>query len=366
MVRRVGAVWAIALACAAATAGLAQAAIPAATPPLRSDPTPREGWPAKPEDNRMHGGMTEWWYWHVVDPKSKLQYVGGLLNKPTPAHFGVLQYGRQKQPLAIDRRAPIPMSTSLAVRPKNDGLPGVRTGGASLNHDPVANTWHLKVTTGFKADIWFDGWVPGVTGTIPLGTRRWMGWTSAVATSTARGWIQPPGGKRIDVSGWRGYTDHNWGDFNMFDNSTGGWEWGVVHEPDGGAKILGGLVERDGTWIGTAAAVKPGEAPKGCASTYMTQSDFYSGRSYFTGQTFAMPGTVHIRCAALLEGYEGTEFTMKLLTPGVVDGGILAATAEAQYSTVPGSIGMYEHVRTLIGRQVAWKNRFRIQQQQGT
>lgn len=350
MVRRVGAAWALALVSAAVLTGAAHAAIPSSTPPRVSDPTPREGWPAVPQDNRMHGGTTEWWYWHVIDPKTKLQYVGGLVNKPSTWHFGMLQYGRQKQVVAIDRRAPIPVSMSRAIKPANDGLPGVRTPGARLDYDPVANTWHLKVTTGFQADIWFDGWLPGVTGTIPLGQRRWMGWTSAVVTSTARGWIKPPGGKRIDVSGWRGYTDHNWGPFNMFDNSTGGWEWGVVHEPNGGAKVLGGVVTRDGTYIGTAADIQPGQKPKGCASTYMEQSDFYSGSNYFTGQTFAMPGKVHVRCASLLSGFEGTEFTMNLLTPGVADGGIVAATLEAQYATVPGSIGMYEHVRTMLGR----------------
>lgn len=352
--RRAIAACAIAVLCCGAGAGAAQAAIPGATPPARSDLTPREGHPALPEDNRMYGGITEWWYWHVVDPKTKLQYVGGLINKPSAWHFGVLQYGTKKQPIAFDRRAPIPMSMGRAIKPANDGKPGVRTPGMSLNYDETLKKWHLRVTTGFKADIWFDGeWQPGITGTIPLGGRRWMGWTSAVVTSTATGWIQAPGGKKIDVTGWRGYTDHNWGDFNMFDNSTDGWEWGVVHEPDGGAKVLGGLVTRGGTWIGTAGEMKPGQPPKGCASTIMEQSDFYSGSNYFTGQTFAMPGRVHIRCAPGDE--DDVDFTMKLLTPGIVDGGILAATAEAQYSTVPGSIGMYEHVRTFVGRRDALK-----------
>lgn len=354
MVRRVGLAGAIALAWIAVAAGAAQAAIPNATPPRTSDLTPQKGTPAVPSDNKMYGGWTEWWYWHVVDPKTKLQYVGGLLNKPFSAHFGVLQFGRHKQALAFDQRAPIPMSTSRAIRPRNDGLPGVRTNGASLDYDTEAGKWHLRVTTGFKADIWFDGqWLPGITGTIPIDHRRWMGWTSAVVTSTARGWIQPPGGKKIDVTGWRGYTDHNWGNFNMFDNTTDGWEWGVSHEPDGGATVVGGLVKRGGVWVGTAGEMRPGQPPKGCASTSMEQGDFYSGRSYFNGQTFAMPGYVHVKCAP------GDEFdvdiTFKLLTPAVVDIGQIAATAEAQYYTVPGSIGMYEHVRTFVGRRDALK-----------
>jgi hypothetical protein len=151
------------------------------------------------------------------------------------------------------------------------------------------------------------------------------------------------------VDGWRGYHDHNWGRFNVLDQSYSGWEWGVSHEPDGTATLLGGVVKGDGTWQGVVGRVTRDET-YGCMST-LTLS------KWRTSGLFSYPETTRATCPTSLlatpEGLKGErpglDRTFHVVDPFILDVGLLALP-ESLGRTVPGSLGLIEHIRTLSAR----------------
>jgi hypothetical protein len=305
---------------------------------------------AEPSDDVMHkGSWIEWWYLHVMDPHSKRQWIGVITSAPTPAVLGLMQYADGKSAFSTARGIPMPAGGASLSKPAADGRPGVRTDHAKLDYSTARKAYHLIVHRGFKADIWYDGDpLPGATGTIDLeNAGEWMGWTNPVATSTVHGWIQPPGGSRIKVDGWRGYHDHNWGHFTMVDSVADGWQWAMAHEPDGGASVLGGLVRRGGEWTGAIVDVRK-SGTRVCSSSEMHLSDWTNGFTPLDGLTFSVPRTTQVTCGPD-EPYHFSQ-TYHLTDTPSVDALLVGATVEAPTETVPGSFGMYEHVRTLAGR----------------
>ena len=218
-----------------------------------------------------------------------------------------------------------------------------------MSFDPVPNAYHVRIASTFDVDVWLDrGQLPGATGRIDLRNQgHWMGWTSPVATSTVTGTVRFMGGAPIDVTGWRGYHDHNWGNFTMFDQVADWWEWGVSHEPDGGASIIGGLVRRGGEWTGSVVDVRP-SGTRVCTSSQLDLTDWTSGPDLLSGASFALPGTITATCGPA-EQHRFAK-TFHLTEPVVADFGPLAMSLEAPYTTVPGSVGMFEHIRSLVAR----------------
>lgn len=213
---------------AAAVASPAAAApSPAETPVVTSDLTPNPtGKVAEPADDVVHPGVTtEWFYASFMDPGSKRQIIVTIFTAPVPMVNAVMMYGNGTDPLSPPPGTVVPSGFATHGGAVLDGLPGVRTDQGEMSFDPVRNAYHVRITSTFDVDVWLDrGQLPGATGRIDLRNRgQWMGWTSPVATSTVTGTVRFMGGEPIVVTGWRGYHDHNWGNFTMFDQVADGW-----------------------------------------------------------------------------------------------------------------------------------------------
>ena len=307
----------------------------------RSDLTQVPGKLAEPRDDGPHpGSTTEWWYAHVMDPATKRTFIAMLFTAPVPTAL-IFWYPEKGQKLVLPE---------LALDVKATDGPVVRSSAGDLVYDPKRGyhlTWHGLFA---KGDIWFDNAVPGVTGgPIEYDGGQTMYWSSPVATSRVTGWLEPPGESRISVTGWRGYHDHNWGQFSVIDQRYSGWEWGVSHEPDGSATLLGGVVKGDGTWQGVVGRATP-EETYGCMSTIKLSDWKVSG-------LFSYPETTRLTCPSSLlatpEGLigkrPGLDRSFHVVDPFILDAGLLALP-ESLGRTVPGSLGLIEHIRTLPSR----------------
>ncbi|MFA1541976.1 hypothetical protein [Actinomadura monticuli] len=306
-----------------------------------SDLTPVPGKLAEPRDDGPHpGSATEWWYAHVMDPATKRTFIAMLFTAPVPTAL-IFWYPEEGEKLVLPE---------LALDVKATDGPVVRSSAGDLVYDPARGyhlTWHGIFA---KGDIWFDDAVPGVTGgPIEYDGGQTMYWSSPVATSRVTGWLEPPGSSRIDVTGWRGYHDHNWGNFSVVDQRYSGWEWGVSHEPDGTATLLGGVVKGDGTWQGVVGRATP-EETYGCMSTIKLSDWRVSG-------LFSYPETTRLTCPssqlATPDGLKGErpglDRSFHVVDPFILDAGLLALP-ESLGRTVPGSLGLIEHIRTLPAR----------------
>lgn len=309
----------------------------------RSDLTQVPGKLAEPSDDGPHpGSTTEWWYTHVMDPATHRTFIAMLFTAPVPTAV-IFWYPEKGQKVVL----PEP-TAAVTAKPG----PDVDSSAGSLVWDAARRAYHLRWHGIFaKADIWFDRALPGVTGgPIRYDGGQTMYWSAPVATSRVRGWLQPPGSSsRVSVNGWRGYHDHNWGEFSVADQRYSGWEWGVSHEPDGTATLLGGVVKGDGTWQGVVGRVTA-RATYGC----MTSIELSDWR---TSGLFSYPETTTLSCPSSLlatpQGLKGARPGLRtsfhVVDPFVLDAGLLALP-ESLGRTVPGSLGLIEHIRTLPSR----------------
>ncbi|MEV5551896.1 hypothetical protein AB0L35_38175 [Streptomyces sp. NPDC052309] len=281
---------------------------------------------ATPADDVNHPGTaTEWWYAEVSDPGTKQTFIVNFVARPTPSSIAFW----------YDANGNKTHQLSLATPAVTTDQPSVSSSAGSLGYDSARGAYHLVYNAnGYKADIWFDNALPGVTAGPINYDGQWMSWTVPVGTSTVTGWVQPPGSDRISVNGWRGYHDHNWGDFLLDSQSYSGWEWGVSHENDGSATLYGGVVDGDGVWQGVLADVTP-QGTSGC-QTDISLSDWTSQ------DNFAYPATVGLNC----RDNSITPRTFHVVGPHVVNVGTYTFT-EAVTQTEPGSVGLNEHFRTL-------------------
>lgn len=337
---------------AAGTQGLAAAQpVPIATPIVRNDLTPNPtGKLAELADNVAHPqALTEWWYAHFMDPDSSRKLVIAIFGAPIPIVGAMMFYADGDRPVSLSGTVPVPIVVEPHGGAALDGLPGVRTDRGEISYDQHRQAYRVRISAAFEVDAWLDGSpLPGATGIIDLHNQgQWMGWTSQVATSTVTGSARMPGGATIDLTGWRGYHDHNWGDFLMIDQVADGWEWGVSHEPDGGASLVGGLVRRGGEWTGAVIDVRPW-GTNICTSSTLDLEEWTYGDDYLSGATFALPGRITATCGPA-EPYDFSK-TFTLVEPVVADSGVLAASLEAPYRTVDGSFGMFEHIRSFVAR----------------
>jgi hypothetical protein len=276
-----------------------------------------------------------------MDPATHRTFIAMLFTAPVPTAL-IFWYPEDGQKLVLPEPA-------LDVK-ATDG-PVVRSSAGDLVYDPERGyhlTWHGLFA---KGDIWFDNAVPGVTGgPIRYDGGQTMYWTSPVAPSRVTGWLQPPGeSSRIDVTGWRGYHDHNWGQFSVIDQRYSGWEWGVSHEPDGSATLLGGVVKGDGTWQGVVGRATPDET-YGCMATIKLSDWQVSGLfSYPRTTTLSCPSSQLATPDGLVGERPGLNRSFEVVDPFILDVGLLALP-ESLGRTVPGSLGLIEHIRTLPSR----------------
>ncbi|WP_026402042.1 hypothetical protein [Actinomadura rifamycini] len=308
----------------------------------RSDLTQVPGKLAEPSDDGPHpGSTTEWWYVHVMDPATRRTFIAMLFTEPVPA--ALIFWYPEEGPKTV---LPEPVAKVTAM----DG-PVVESSAGSLVWDPGRGAYRLRWHGLFaKADIWFEDALPGVTGGPIAYDGQTMYWTSPVATSRVRGWLQPPGASSpVSVTGWRGYHDHNWGRFNVADQRYSGWEWGVSHEPDGSATLLGGVVKGDGTWQGVVGRVTARET-YGCMATIELSDWRTSGLfSYPDTTTLSCPSSLLATPQGLRGARPGIRTSFHVVDPFILDFGLLALP-ESLGRTVPGSLGLIEHIRTLKAR----------------
>ncbi|GAA2306398.1 hypothetical protein GCM10010402_77440 [Actinomadura luteofluorescens] len=309
----------------------------------RSDLTQVPGKLAEPSDDGPHpGSETEWWYTHVMDPATHRTFIAMLFTAPVPTAV-IFWYPEEGAKTVL----PEPTARVTAA----DG-PTVESSAGSLVWDRGRGAYHLRWHGTFaKADIWFDRALPGVTGgPIRYDGDQTMYWSAPVATSRVRGWLRPPGASsRISVDGWRGYHDHNWGRFSVVDQRYSGWEWGVSHEPDGTATLLGGVVKGDGTWQGVVGRVT-GRETYGCMTTISLSRWRTSGLfTYPETTTLTCPSSLLATPGGLKGARPGIRTSFHVVDPFVLDSGLLALP-ESLGRTVPGSLGLIEHIRTLRAR----------------
>lgn len=319
-----------AFAAALGAAPIALAAAPGTLPVGAAKPSASVATPA--DDVAHPGSQTEWWYASVVDPVTRRAFIVAIASAPVPA-TGALWYGAGGSKSSL-----ISVTTPVVAT----AGPQVSSSAGVLSYDSTRQAYHLIYNAnGYAADIWFDNALPGVTlGPLVL-DGQWISWTVPVATSTVTGWVRPPGGAVVSVNGWRGYHDHNWGDFSLFDQRYSGWEWAISHEPataadpHGHASLLGGMVSGDGTWQGVLAHIDQAGTTF-CPSTIQL-SDWTSTEAY------AYPATVKATCTDPSMNLADT-FTV---TDPYVLNFIMSTTTESVGQSTPGSVGLIEHFRTL-------------------
>ena len=308
-----------------------------------SDLTQVPGHLALPSDDVAHpGSATEWWYVHLMDPVTERTFIALFFTAPVPITT-IFYYPEDGQKLVL----PVPATPAVA----STVTPNVRNSAGSITYDPARGYHFTFHASGFAVDAWLDRPVTGLTGgPIRYDGGQEMYWTAPVATSHPTGYLRTPDGRTTNLAGWRGYHDHNWGSFNVLDQRYSGWEWGVSHEPDGSATLLGGVVKGNGVWQGVIAHATPGEV-LGCMATLELSDWAVYG-------LFSYPATERAHCDQSLKGtptgwepnpYPGLDHTFRVTDPFILDVGLLALP-ESVGKTVPGSIGLIEHIRTLPPR----------------
>ncbi|TVT61814.1 hypothetical protein FNH05_02090 [Amycolatopsis rhizosphaerae] len=322
----------------------AQDLVPPPTDITGSDLTQVPGHLAQPADDVAHpGSATEWWYVHLMDPRTGRTFIALFFTSPAP--ITAMFYYPENGPKAVLPVAATPTTASTAT-------PSAGNSAGSIDYDPVRGAYHFVFhANGFDVDAWLDQPVTGLTGgPIRYDGGQEMYWTSPVATSHPTGHLRTPDGQDTDLAGWRGYHDHNWGSFNVVDQRYSGWEWAVSHEPDGSASLLGGVVKGDGVWQGVVAHATP-DAVIGCMATLRLSDWRVSG-------AYSYPASENASCTDAKKGtptgwepepYPGLDYTFHVTDPFVLDSGLLALP-ESVGRTGPGSIGLVEHIRTLPSR----------------
>lgn len=325
----------------------AQAAVPPPTDITGSDTTQVPGHLAQPllDDVAHPGSATEWWYVHLMDPATGRTFIALFFTAPLPVTT-MFYYPEDGQKLVL----PVAATPTVA----STTTPSAVNSAGGLVYDRTRGEYHFVFhANGYDIDAWLDRPTPGVTGgPIRYDGGQEMYWSSPVATSHPTGHIRTPDGRTSDLAGWRGYHDHNWGSFNVIDQRYSGWEWGVSHEPDGSATLLGGVVKGDGVWQGVIAHATD-DAVVGCMATMRLYDWQVAGAySYPAYENASCPDGAARRFVA--GGYDpqplpGLDHTFHVTEPFVLDVGLLALP-ESVGETVPGSIGLIEHIRTLPPR----------------
>ena len=288
---------------------------------------------ATPADDVSHPGSqttSEWWYVEVSDPHSSQTFIVSLLQLPqtNASDFWYDASGKK-----VNNLNSLSSFTSSSTYP-----PAVETSAGSLVYVPGLHEYHFvydNPNDGYQADIWFHSAKPGVTiGPDAISGGQTMFWTNPVLTSSVSGWINIPNYGQISVDGWRGYHDHNWGNFNLVNQNWRGWEWGVSHNPDGSGTAMFSVVNADGTYAGEAIHATSG------GTTFCNAN--YTASNWTQNNTEWFPQTVVQNCP----GAPYFNDTWTVTQPFVLNTFGIFLLDEGEGVTVPGSVGLIEHERT--------------------
>ncbi len=285
---------------------------------------------ATPADDVSHPGTaTEWWYAEVSDPNSSQTFILSLIQLP---QNNVSDFWYDKAGKKVNNQNSLSSFSSTSTYP-----PTVKTSAGNLIYYTTAKAYHLtynNTTDHYSADIWFYGALPGVTvGPDYVSGGQTMFWTNPVLTSSVSGWVNIPNYGQISVNGWRGYHDHNWGNFSLINQSWRGWEWGVSHNPDGSGAAMFSVVNADGTYAGeTIHATATG-------TTFCNANYTASNWTFNNGEWF--PLKVVQNCPAP-PSYNDTW----TVTQPFVLNSFAFLLDEGEGVTGPGSVGLIEHGRT--------------------
>jgi hypothetical protein len=105
-----------------------------------------------------------------------------------------------------------------------------------------------------RLDLTVRATAPGFrAGPLALPGGRDLSWTVAAPSARVTGTVRA-GARTFRLRGAPGYSDHNFGRFDLGDASHGGWDWSQVHLP-GGRSLVTGIVRpadlalRDGALV---------------------------------------------------------------------------------------------------------------------
>lgn len=309
-----------------------------------TDPTPFTMRVASPADDLAHpGSKTEWWYFNIANPATGEVFIAQIGSAPiaTTSTFWYDRNGNKKSSIGVP-------TTPVIARPG----PHVCSSAGCLKYDPVRKAYHLVYTgNGYSADLWFDDILPGVTNGPRVYDGQDQSWTNPVATSKVTGWLRPVGRlDRINVAGWRGYHDHNWGNFDLTDQRYTGWEWAGSHEPDGTAKVMGGVTNGAGEYYGALVRATP-QGTTFCASNSVDDATAVTLSNFTSISGFRYPLKVDTHCT---DGGTVAPQEYKVTSPHLVKFINPLKAFENSFDftesvgvTVPGSIALIEHFRTL-------------------
>ncbi|AXQ31141.1 hypothetical protein D0B54_21755 [Solimonas sp. K1W22B-7] len=291
---------------------------------------------AVPADDVVHpGSYTEWWYVNIVNPTTKETFIVTFNSAPihTTSSFFYDKFGNKSHLIG-------PNSSFTFT-----GAPSVCSTAGCLVYHASSNQWHLNyAANGVTADIWLKNPRRGVTSG-PLNYEgQTMSWTNPVATSVTSGWFWPanaPG--PISVNGWRGYHDHNWGNFDLSNQNYAGWEWAGSHEPNGGAKVMGGVIDGQGHWHGTIVDVDPALGTRYCRSQSTLAANALELSDWAVIDDFEYPRKVVTRCTT---GSSLPVQTYTVTSPHKVLGFLFEFTESIGKTGTPGSAALIEHFRT--------------------
>ena len=286
---------------------------------------------ATPADDVSHPGsqnISEWWYVEASGPFGQT-FIVSLLQLPqnNASDFWYNAFGQKTN----NQNSLSSMTTSSSYPPT------VFTSAGSLVYDTTQNMYHFVYNNpndNYQADFWFTKAKPGVTvGPDPVSGGQTMYWTNPVLTSTLSGWIYTPQNGKISVNGWRGYHDHNYGNFSLTNSGWRGWEWGVSHNPDGSGTAMFSVVNADGTYAGESIhATSTGT--QWCNANYTASNWTFSNFEAF-------PQTVVQQCITAPGWVDHWTVTQ----PYVLNTFFLFLLDEGVGQTVPGSTGLIEHGR---------------------
>lgn len=308
---------------------------------------------ATPADDVQHPArMTEWWYVNIVDPVTKSTFIidFGNNNYASPdgpdntiSHSSTVWFDAQGvaescHVLPCLHRNYITTPTSPLVA-STTYPPALSSTAGSLAYVPAQHAYHLVYHwNGFAADVWLRHIKPGVT--VP---DTFIGWTVPVLTSDVTGWVKPPNAPAVSVNKWRGYHDHNFGNFDLFGQLYWkGYDWAVSHLPNGNATLMGGAVMSNGQYYGVVVSATK-------AGTRFCQGDLKMS-DYTTVAEFTYPRrevsscVVHPKNASV--DYTGRGLSYSAPDPFLIRAGLFAFT-ETLGSTTDGSTALIEHFRNL-------------------
>ena len=231
-----------------------------AAAPAAGAPTIRT---ATPADDGFHpgpGDRTEWWFASAVDPAQNLAVATALGARfpggpPATVVFLYLPDGTV---------ATVGAPRLLTADPATDRA-DVRLGPDRFQATgPGAYRVRVRMRSGFALagespgpvalDLTVRATAPGFTaGPLALPGGQDLSWTVAAPAARVSGTVRA-GERTFRLRGAPGYSDHNFGRFDLADAAHGGWDWSQVHLP-GGRSLVTGIVRpadaslRDGALV---------------------------------------------------------------------------------------------------------------------